>query len=503
MEKSGFVSSIKSVDDKDPSFNLCSNDSDIGEEGEFFYNDEKEDIVVAHDQPSRLIDLSGDEIMSLEFGSEEEAYNFYQLYAQFHGFVVRKDDVTKDIRDFKRAMYSNFTPDEFEEFWKEKVVEHGLVGNKWVTKMSYCKRKSSMVEFLHKFEQAKKEYKNNEMMAEFRSLFFELVLTTYLRSIEKEASKMYTQEIFKEFKQEIEKANALIVCERLVLEENVMFTLKKSCIPGDPNSVKTKGAPKKKKDNRKRRRRCSNCVSTGHTIRRCPLRYGTDQDSKRDEKLEKSESGANDSEEAVMDTAEENVEQSYTNEAKGGESNDQQLKGQQSNVSFDCTRQNVNKAKDKCKNKEKTSREPKHSNEPEIKLGGCSVGVKPANCEVPSMVSPIVPPMHFPINGYGSCSQGYPIHPNFSGGPIPNPNIGVPMYGQNPQFPFYQQHSQFPIYPQAPRFYPGLWNQPNNGTSMNALLHEVMKTGGQTKQEARNNEDGIGGCMSYRGMNKN
>ncbi|KAJ1375733.1 Zinc finger, CCHC-type [Sesbania bispinosa] len=291
-------------------------------------------------------------------------------------------------------MYSNFTPTEFDEFWKKKVVEHGLEGNKWVLKTyenkelwataylrdkffgrirttsqcesinsflrSYCKKKSSMVEFLHKFEQVKKEYRNNELMAEFKTLFSEPVLSTYLRSIEKEASNIYTQEIFREVKQEIEKTNALMVCERSMLDDNVMFSLKKFCSPaskkrnhlkeiledirkltikyekledkvckdgnptvevvGDLVTVKTKGAPRKKKNNKKRRIHCSNCSSTGHTIRRCPLRYNTNDDSKNDKDLSHSESSgdiaANDIEKDAMDSGEGNGKESNADETK-------------------------------------------------------------------------------------------------------------------------------------------------------------------------------------------
>ncbi|KAJ1387291.1 protein FAR1-RELATED SEQUENCE 5-like [Sesbania bispinosa] len=361
-----------------------------------------------------------------------------------------------------------------------------------------------MVEFLHKFEQAKKEYRNNEMMAEFRSLFSEPVLTTYLRSFEKEASKIYTQEIFKEFKQEIEKANALIVCERSVLEENVMFTLKKFCTPGkvvmlcfilqtqvlcvtvgilNLENAKIDFMSHYQHDEMDSDVMEEACFAARDKV--CTDGNPSAEHVVDPNSVKTKESGANDSEEDVMDTAEANVEQSNTNETKGGESNDVQVKGQQRSFTFDCTRQNGDKAKDKCKNKEKTCREdlkPKHTNEPvrmtqkfhfdicyelkllkEIKLGGCSVGVKPANCQVPGMVSPIVPPMHFPINGYGSCSQGYPIHPNFSGGPIPNPILESPCMVKIPNFLSISNILNFQCIHRHPR-----WRMQNR-------KHETMK----------------------------
>jgi hypothetical protein len=38
------------------------------------------------------------------------------------------------LEGFKRAMYSNFTKDEFEEFWLDLIRKTKLEGNPWVTK---------------------------------------------------------------------------------------------------------------------------------------------------------------------------------------------------------------------------------------------------------------------------------------------------------------------------------------------------------------------------------
>ncbi|KAJ1428337.1 MULE transposase domain [Sesbania bispinosa] len=40
----------------------------------------------------------------------------------------------KFLDDFKKAMYSNFTSNQFEEFWEEMVSKHGLQRNRWVKK---------------------------------------------------------------------------------------------------------------------------------------------------------------------------------------------------------------------------------------------------------------------------------------------------------------------------------------------------------------------------------
>ncbi|KAJ1412577.1 Zinc finger, CCHC-type [Sesbania bispinosa] len=451
----------------------------------------------------RIDELTKEDVMGLHFGSEKEAGDFYETYSKSYGFAVRKDDVKKDARgqamfykhpksvvtdgdgamrevikqvfpnashrlcawhlqknacenvksasflqDFQTAVYSNFTPEKFEDYWEKMVLKHGLVGNNWVTKTyenkslwatayfrdkffgrirttsqceainsfikAYVRKRSSFVELMHNIDQTLREYRNNELMADYKTLFTEPVLTTSLSKIEKDAAKTYTQEIFKEVKREIEKAGALIVIERRVSGDKLLFKLSEYCnrskerivdydsprsifccqcrlfesrgipcshiicvmknehvdhIPRslvlarwrksakrnfmsgvevqevssdvnnssqiaalsaafrrlcnvteknrtifndlmdgvfnvvekyekrvgqesserssikevrDPTSVKTKGAPKKKKFCTRRKKHCSNCSSTGHTIRRCPLRNGTNGISKED-----------------------------------------------------------------------------------------------------------------------------------------------------------------------------------------------------------------------------
>lgn len=58
----------------------------------------------------------------------------------------------------------------------------------------------------------------------------------------------------------------------------------------DPNMVKTKGAPKKKKSGMKKLRRCSNCHSTKHNARTCPAHVDTNDKSMNDEHSSHSQS---------------------------------------------------------------------------------------------------------------------------------------------------------------------------------------------------------------------
>ncbi|KAJ1375732.1 FAR1 DNA-binding domain [Sesbania bispinosa] len=100
MTKTEFPSDIKLDDDKPPIIHSNSESDNLNgvEEHDFCEKTEKEGIGSRDDEGSKLFDLSADEILLREFGSEQEAYDFYECYANYHGFVVRKDDVTKDIR---------------------------------------------------------------------------------------------------------------------------------------------------------------------------------------------------------------------------------------------------------------------------------------------------------------------------------------------------------------------------------------------------------------------
>jgi hypothetical protein len=160
-------------------------------------------------------------------------------------------------------MYSNFTVEEFEEFWANLVETNGLQGHTWVSKTyenkklwatayfqdmffgrirttsqceainsmmkRYVRKKCSIYEFMHKFDQALREYRNNEHVADFQSYSSDPVLTTGLNSIEKDASKIYTLEMFKEVKKQIVKSSALIVSEREEVEDKLLFKLTKTC----------------------------------------------------------------------------------------------------------------------------------------------------------------------------------------------------------------------------------------------------------------------------------
>jgi hypothetical protein len=164
---------------------------------------------------------------------------------------------------FRKAMYSNFTKDEFEEYWSQMIKGNGLEGNPWVLKTydnrsmwataylrdqffgrlrttsqceavnsiikTYVRKKGCIFEFMHNYDEALSGYRNNELVADFKSSCTDPVLTTQLRKIESDAAKIYTAELFIEIRDEILKAGELIVREKTEVGATKIYKLTKYC----------------------------------------------------------------------------------------------------------------------------------------------------------------------------------------------------------------------------------------------------------------------------------
>ncbi|CAH9078225.1 unnamed protein product [Cuscuta europaea] len=96
---------------------------------------------------------------------------------------------------------------------------------------AYIRKKCTFFEFMHNFEQALRQYRNNEFVDDFRSSYAAPVLTTSLRQIQEDPAKIFTNEIFQEVKDQVIKGCSLIVKERVLNEEQVIFRLTKYCDP--------------------------------------------------------------------------------------------------------------------------------------------------------------------------------------------------------------------------------------------------------------------------------
>ncbi|RYR26033.1 hypothetical protein Ahy_B02g060152 [Arachis hypogaea] len=163
---------------------------------------------------------------------------------------------------------------------------------------NYVDSKTSLLEFMHKFSEVLRYYRNNHLTADFETFYKFPVLTTCLESFEKQAAELYTRNIFILVKDEIEVAGALNVTKcpnsgniieynttdyRKISGELLKLISKvqnksdaqarlspTSALIGDPAVVKSKGDPRKVPKGQKRRR-CSHCKSSRHFVRTCPL----------------------------------------------------------------------------------------------------------------------------------------------------------------------------------------------------------------------------------------
>ncbi|XP_057730232.1 protein FAR1-RELATED SEQUENCE 5-like [Arachis stenosperma] len=145
--------------------------------------------------------------------------------------------------EFKKCLYAKFECDEFEEYWHDMVKRFNLVGNDWVEKQyrrkeqwataylsskfcagfrttsrceginsfikSFVDSRDSILALVRNLERALRDYRNNEIVAEFKTINGEHVPTTGLHSLERHAASMYTREIFWEILEEIKNVAAL------------------------------------------------------------------------------------------------------------------------------------------------------------------------------------------------------------------------------------------------------------------------------------------------------
>lgn len=122
------------------------------------------------------------------------------------------------LEDFKRLIYDNFMPEEFETRWNEVIEKYGLHDNNWANKIyrlkdlwaraylrdklfcgirttsicqginsfikRYVQQRNNLVDFIHNFKRAVKEYRHIELMSDFKSSYGEPVLTTPLYKYE-------------------------------------------------------------------------------------------------------------------------------------------------------------------------------------------------------------------------------------------------------------------------------------------------------------------------------
>ncbi|XP_015931576.1 protein FAR1-RELATED SEQUENCE 5-like [Arachis duranensis] len=139
---------------------------------------------------------------------------------------------------FKKVVYANFDVAEFEEYWKTAVESLGLMNNSWV-KSTYEIRHSwataylrgtfcaGLLELVQRLDRVVKDYRNNEVTAQFFSQYYTPVLTTGLDKIELFASRIYIRTVFKEVRKQIKGVSSLL----FVAKDSISMTSVHSLLP--------------------------------------------------------------------------------------------------------------------------------------------------------------------------------------------------------------------------------------------------------------------------------
>ncbi|XP_020970345.1 protein FAR-RED IMPAIRED RESPONSE 1-like [Arachis ipaensis] len=148
---------------------------------------------------------------------------FLNVTHRLCGWHIRKNVMAniknKDFfKDFRRCLYALWHPNEFKEYWENMIKKYGLEENDWVLN-EYEKRKSwasaylrdkfctrfrttsrcevinnvikrficirqSILELVQNLEHALREYRHNELVSEFKTVYGEPILTTGLEVLE-------------------------------------------------------------------------------------------------------------------------------------------------------------------------------------------------------------------------------------------------------------------------------------------------------------------------------
>ncbi|RYR37876.1 hypothetical protein Ahy_A09g042789 [Arachis hypogaea] len=148
-------------------------------------------------------------------------------------------------------------PDEFELRWAKMVDTFGLQNNEWVN-IQYARKENwassylmdkfcagfrttsrceginnyvktfinshhCLLDLVTNLERAVRDYRNNEMVAQFKTIYGEPVLTTGLTNLERSAAEAYTKEIYRLVKKEIQAVVALELIEDRSISTTMIY----------------------------------------------------------------------------------------------------------------------------------------------------------------------------------------------------------------------------------------------------------------------------------------
>ncbi|KAL4277141.1 hypothetical protein AHAS_Ahas20G0277500 [Arachis hypogaea] len=149
---------------------------------------------------------------------------------------------------FKTTVYGHFDVEEFDNYWVDMVTSFSLEDNDWITKTykkremwanayfggkfcvgiqttsqckdinsslkKFIKSRNCLLELVQNLDRVVKNYWNNEFIADYKTLYSNLVMTICLETLERSASKLCMREIFYEVQKQIERVATLLVLHR-------------------------------------------------------------------------------------------------------------------------------------------------------------------------------------------------------------------------------------------------------------------------------------------------
>ncbi|XP_016168103.1 protein FAR1-RELATED SEQUENCE 5-like [Arachis ipaensis] len=164
---------------------------------------------------------------------------------------------------FKTVVYDHFDVEEFEKYWVDMIMSFGLEDNDWVAKTyekremwanaylcekfcagirttsrceginsslkKFIKSKNCILELVENLDRVVKDYRNNEFIADYKTLYSNPVLTMGLETLEKSMSMFYMRKIFYEMQKQIEGVRALLVLHRDSIGGTEKFMFRKWC----------------------------------------------------------------------------------------------------------------------------------------------------------------------------------------------------------------------------------------------------------------------------------
>ncbi|KAL4305684.1 hypothetical protein AHAS_Ahas16G0102900 [Arachis hypogaea] len=122
--------------------------------------------------------------------------------------------------------------EEFENEWATATEEFCFNEKCWALQMYEKKHMHTILELVQNLEVLVREYRNNEMVAQFNSVNSIPVMTTCLDPIEKGAARMYTRAIFSLVKKEIDAVGVVNYVAKRRISATTVYTTEEYGNPG-------------------------------------------------------------------------------------------------------------------------------------------------------------------------------------------------------------------------------------------------------------------------------